>query len=515
MGDSEFHTVAGRVEDTERVASPGARGRHFAGDVLRLTTGTLLAQLLTVIASPILTRLFLPEAFGLSAVFVSVVGLVSAVVCLRYDLAIMLPDDQSDAASVLWLSLTSALAVASVAALVFVFAGTTLSSWLKAPDLTRYLPLAPVAILLAGIFSSLNHWNSRTRRYGRLSIARVSASAVTVSSKIGGGYAGLTTGGTLIAGTVGGSVVSSAVLWGQIWRDDRRVLRDALKLRRILCLAKRYRKFPLFATWTALAGALSLQLPVMLISSFFSASTVGHYALGYGMIHLPVSLIGSSVGQVFYQRACRAKGDGTLLDLVDGVLRRLFLIGAFPFLMLSVIGEDVFSLVFGTNWSEAGLYTQILSPWVFFLFLSGPFSVLFSVMEKQEVGTLWNLVVLVFRFGSLLLGGLTGNIILALSLFSFTGVVSSMGIVYYLTRRVGFQGSHFVPGLVCALAISVPLCGVLLAAVLLQLSSVVVVSLGVVCTFVYYWLASRRDPELRAMVRSFFHGKKNGRGRQA
>ena len=43
---------------------PPRRNTSFKGDVLRLVSGTGLAQLIAILAAPILTRLYAPEAFG-------------------------------------------------------------------------------------------------------------------------------------------------------------------------------------------------------------------------------------------------------------------------------------------------------------------------------------------------------------------------------------------------------------------------------------------------------------------
>ena len=63
----------------------------FVSNVLKLTSGSIVAQGLGILVAPILTRLFVPEAFGVAALFASITSIIGVVACLRYELSIMLP----------------------------------------------------------------------------------------------------------------------------------------------------------------------------------------------------------------------------------------------------------------------------------------------------------------------------------------------------------------------------------------------------------------------------------------
>ena len=70
-------------------------------------TGTVLAQALGILAMPIITRLFAPDVFGLAAVFSSITAIIGVVACLRYEIAIMLPENHAEAVNILGVSLLS------------------------------------------------------------------------------------------------------------------------------------------------------------------------------------------------------------------------------------------------------------------------------------------------------------------------------------------------------------------------------------------------------------------------
>ena len=70
---------------------PGSNPSSFATDTLKLVTGTTLAQIISVLASPLVTRLYGPEAYGLLALFNLITSIIGVIACMRYELAIMLP----------------------------------------------------------------------------------------------------------------------------------------------------------------------------------------------------------------------------------------------------------------------------------------------------------------------------------------------------------------------------------------------------------------------------------------
>lgn len=395
----------------------------FASDVLKLVGGTAFAQALAVMASPILTRLYGPEAFGIAALFTSITGLIGVVACLRYEMAIMLPKKDETAANLLGLSLIIAASISILLVPTIWIVRDPLLRLLNALELAPYMWLVPLAVFLSGIFLALNYWNSRTKRFGRLSIARINASIGSTGTQLVAGLAGYSTGGSLIGAGIIGSAISTMVLGGQIWRDDHKIFEKSISLRELKAGLLRYKQFPIFDIWSSLLNFISLQLPIFMLSVFFTPMEVGYYAICNRLLFFPSSLIGTSISQVFFQRSSVANLDGNLSLVVEATLIRLISIGLYPFLLLSLIGQDLFIIVFGLPWAEAGVYTQILSLWTLIVFISSPMSILLIVREKQRIQLIFNVFFISTRFLSLYIGGLLSNVRLALILFASSGII--------------------------------------------------------------------------------------------
>ena len=478
----------------------------FASNVLKLMSGRALSFGLGVLLTPIITRLFAPEAFGALALFTSIAGMIGQLACLRYERAIMLPGENTEAVNLLGVSLCCVLLVSIVSALFMLIAADSIAGLQGWAGLKRYVWLVPISVLFNGGFLALTYWNSRTKHFGRLAITGVVSSATTQVTRVGAGLAGCVTGGILIGTYVLADIVSFAVLGVRIWQNDGRLIRANVGWKNMVTGMKRYKKFPMYSIWAGLLNNVAGQLPVWLLAFYFSPAVVGFFALGRRVLTTPLTMVGRAIGPVFFQRAADAQNrTGDLSILVGEVFKRLVSIGIFPCLMLMLIGKEVFVVVFGAQWVDAGVYVQILALWIFFQFISSPLSNLISVLERQGFGVLFNILLLTTRAGSLIVGGATGNIHLTLVLFASTGVACYGFLCIWLLQKVGVPLVTFSLEILRYLAYA---CFFLIVIALVKwtsgLHSLGTLVVACTCVISYYFLIVRRDDELRKPVYALF-----------
>lgn len=398
--------------------------RTFATNAFELAAASAVAQGLGILAAPILTRLFGPTAFGIAEFFLAVTTVVAVIACLRYELAIVLPKDEREAANVLAASL---LALAGVSVL------TGIAVWLTRGAIERatgmhglgnYLLLAPVAVLLFGGVQALSFWNTRTKQFRRAAASKLISSGGAASARVTLGLVGMATAGGLIIGALLGALAGAATLTWQTLRDSGKAFREHVSPAGIWAAMKRYRRFPAYNTPGTLFNQASADTPVYILAVFFSPAVVGLYALGNRTVRTPMVIVGNAIAQVFFQRTAEAKHQGQLASVVSEVYDRLVVFGLFPTAFLILIGDDLFAVVFGEAWTEAGVYVQILAPFIFVWFVSAPLSNLFSVLEMQRAGVVLQATILATRVVALVVGGLLGDARLALVLFTVSGVAT-------------------------------------------------------------------------------------------
>lgn len=480
-----------------------SKSTTFATDVLKIISGTTIAQLIVLLSTPIITRLYGPEPFGLLGIFTSITTVLGVIACLSLNFAILLPKSDKEAVNLLSLSILSAILI-SILTIPFVLLGRdVIAELLGAPELSPYLLLIPPFVLTSGIFLALNSWNSRNKHYGRLSVAQVTQSFVATSTRLGVGFAGYATGGSLIGTQVIGALISSSILAGQILRDDWVLIRGSVSWKGMLDGLKRYKKFPLIDTGSRFINAVSWQLPVFLLTTFFSPKISGFYVLGFMVVQMPMSFIGDAISKVFLQRAAVANLEGTLAPLVENIFYLLVIIGIYPFFALTMVGPDLFSVIFGEIWIEAGVYAQILALWAFVWFLTLPISILWAVLEKQEFGLLFSTLNLITRLISLCIGAYIGSPIAALFLFAVSGIF-----VYgYLNAKMLiFSGVLIINAfkhLMNGLKRLVPLGFIFIGLKIFELHPLLILISTVLMGFIYYLSVILTDDQMKKFVMDF------------
>ncbi len=505
-------SIVGKMTDSEPlIEQTTVKKTSFAGDVLKLVSGTTIAQVIGLLASPVIARLYSPEAFGIVALLTSIISVVTAVFTLEYDVAINLPRQNSDAANILAGSLGVTIFFTVITVLVIWLGGPLIVDWLNAPELVVYLWMVPLIALFGGVgigHPALIAWASRTRQFTRVSIIRVTVGLVTSISKIIAGLAGFNTAGSLMGANLFGAVTGPILLGWQIWRHDSHLFIESIRLPRIWENLKRYRKFAIYNAPAALLNTISWQVPSFLLSFFFSPVIVGFYSFGNQLLRMPMNLIGGSFAQAFYVHAATAKQNGTLAEFVESTFRRLVEYSFFPILMLAVIGRELCVVVFGAKWTEAGVYIQILSLWTLFWFISSPMSRLYSVLEKNEQSFALNIVIFITRVLSIWMGGLLNSPRIALILFSISGAVVygylCVSIIFYSGvswRRIGRI-------LLKNIAIFVPAGGGIVLLKLMMVADWIQVIIATLFVGVYYIYRFKKDGYLEKILSKIIVGRK-------
>jgi O-antigen/teichoic acid export membrane protein len=355
---------------------------EFSRNVLTLMTGTTIAQAIPIAISPILTRIYTPKDFGIFALYMSVASIISVVATGRYELAIMLPKKDEDAINIVALSIFISFFVSFIALLIVFVFNAQITNLLGNPEISSWLYFIPISVLLTGVYQSFNYWSNRKKQYKRLATSRVIQSGTTATTNLGMGFSGFGSGGLILSGILGQGV-ATAILGKMVWGEDNYRLEEIKRLK-IFALAKRYSKFPKYNLPNALIDGFRLSGINILIANFFTTSMLGQFSLAWKMVQMPMSLVGGSLSQVFFKKMASAKKNDLNL-LLRKYLIKSSLFSAPIFLFIYFFAIDIFIFVFGENWRLAGEIASVMSPWLFFNFLSAPMANIFIILNKQEI----------------------------------------------------------------------------------------------------------------------------------
>ena len=389
---------------------------EFAKNVFTLMFGTALAQVIPFLLSPIISRLYTPDSFGKYSLFMSISGILAILATGKYEMAIILPKYDKYAFHLVLLSSILTLSF-SLIILIILF---PLKFIFKFENLYFILPFVVFAIGLNYVF---DRFNNRIKNYKLMSIQRliksIAESVVSISFAIF-----LKNSLGLIWGFAIGYICSNLVMIFINYKNFKNLKYSKVILKTV---SKKYINFPKYTLPHSLLNTLSSQIPIYLIPFFFTSNELGFYSFGLRMVQTPLSLISQSFFNVIGQKFAEEHANGkSLLPLFKSTLKKLSLlaIATIPFF---IFAPQIFGFVFGKRWIEAGKYVQLLSPFIIISFIASPFSNIFFIFNKQNVGLLVEITNTIIKICVFLLISKFNNINLLILIYS----ISSSVIIFF------------------------------------------------------------------------------------
>lgn len=408
----------------------------FFKNVFTLVKGTTIAQGLTVLISPILSRIFTPEEFGIFALYASIVGIIGVIATGRYELAVVIAKSDEEANALVKLSLKIALILSGILMLVSLFLADVFTDLLKEPGIKNWLYLVPVSVFLLAFYNTLNLLFTRNKSFKELSNARIIQSTSMGASNLIFGFV-VTGAFGLVIGQFIGQLASVIYLFGSKG-FSLTAFQNTEK-----GVSKKYAHFPLKNGVSGFLNIMANQLPVIFIGSFFGSAILGFYSLVLKVLNLPMSLIGKSFSQVYYQKIAEMQNDeqkqNEEFSFVKNTTVKLLALGAVPTLLLFLFGEQLFGWVYGADWKTSG---QIASLFAFFYMIRFVyFAQSTYLIAKEKLGTelVLNLTLFSLQMASIFVGYYVFNdFYLTFLMMSVSGGLSYalfLFVVFNLARR--------------------------------------------------------------------------------
>ena len=411
---------------------------EFNKNVFLLASGTAFAQALPIVISPILTRIYTPSDFGTLSLFIAIVSIFASIANGRYELAIMLPKKDENAIKVLSLTLIINLITSISLMLVIIFFHDQIIEYFSDNNLSNWLYFIPLVVFLQGAFNSFNYFHLRKKRYTILRNIRI---AKSVSLTIPQVLLGLSKQGPF--GLIIGEIISSlfSLMYFIKIFFKKSYLRLSFSFNDFSNLATKYKNFPKYSMWGILSNVLSTQLINILISTIYGLSFLGFYSIVQRTLGVPSSLIGDSIGSVFFQSATEEKKtNGNAVKSFNYTSLRLIIIGIMIFVPLHFLIVDMFRLIFGENWTIAGEYAKILLPLFFMRFVAASLSNINNVFGQQKIAFFWQFMLLILSITSIIISQ-----IYSLDFKTFLKILSGTVSLHYfllflITLRVSYNG---------------------------------------------------------------------------
>ena len=350
-----------------------------------------MAQILAVASAPILTRMYRPSDFGVLQIFVSVMGLILVGASGRYEIAVLLPEDDQSAIEILVLS-TACVCISAVlcggVVIVCHYHWILPSSMLV---LRGLLWLLPFSVLGGGLYECLNYWAVRQDDYKQIARSKFSQAAAQITTQLAAGWAIHGPFGLLL-GDAAGRISGSGRFVRDLWKHFACKLR-AVQVRRIFRLALRYREYPFVSMWGALINTSGLALPALFLAQYYGARETGCFALVNRVLGIPIGLIGASIAQVYISESAKlSRSDpNRLMHMFLKTTRHMIYVGLLPCCVFTILAPWLFQHIFGPAWHDAGEYARYLAFMFYASFIDSPVTQTLNILERQRAQFSWDL----------------------------------------------------------------------------------------------------------------------------
>ena len=373
-------------------------GRH----VFTLMSGSAAAQALTLALVPVLTRLYVPENFGVLALYSSLLFISMPLVSVRYEMAIVPAEDDDEAFGLVLLSCGIAILFGlSTSLLMF----PRLTALLRMQALQRYIWLVPFSVTVTGFYQAVRQYRIRKKQFHSISFSQIAQSGGAAVAQVGSALIQASAWG-LLFGQLSGLLASTYFLARDIrsaW-DRWHCLHQGQFFATLRTLAVRYRRHPAFLPWAGFVDSIAQRLPVLMLSGFYGPYFLGLYAVADRIIRMPISLVGQNCAPVLFQNMSEQHTKARISSVLIkwGVGMSAFFV--LPAAVLYLASRFLFAVILGKTWAAAGSLAVALIPIYWGALVVSPVSGLLIIANRQGLYFLIQALFLASGFCSLWLG---------------------------------------------------------------------------------------------------------------
>jgi O-antigen/teichoic acid export membrane protein len=374
----------------------------FIRNSFNLTLGTSVSQGIPIILSPILSRLFTPQEFGLFAIISTITIIINVISTGKYETVIVIAKTRKEAINLVALSLILSFVISLFVLILFSLFSNVLINALHQPNIKYWIFLCPLISLLISVYTCYNEWCIRNSQFVILAYNKVvNSSSISLSNVFFGVFR---TSGGLVLGEILGRTITAIFCIAEVARKKMFQFKD-ISILRMRILSKKYIDCPKFIMPGQFMNTFGGQAIILLIASFFGDTVVGYYSMTGIVLYVPSTIISTAVRDVFKQRATAEFNiKGNCVDIFKRITITITILSFFVFGILFFILPDLFSFAFGEKWRIAGEYARILCPMVFISFISESVFGIFIIAGKMKAVLFWQATYLSVNVLSLIIG---------------------------------------------------------------------------------------------------------------
>ncbi len=397
-------TIQGILQRVRSIMKKGSFMQNVSLSIFGNGSSFIISFLLT----PIITRIYEPEAYGVFTLINSITTNLSMIVHLNYAHAFILPKSESRFLTLVQLTLIVIILNCILLTLIYWLFGNQILAFFDDQTLKIGFLLIIPFVFLSCLGRAWSSWNVRKKKFRQDAVAKfVSALfakgfTLTYGIHFGGYYLGL---------LIGEMIYKMATILSLSTKEIRSTffkLFRKINVKDLKDVAIEYKAYPMYTLPANWLDSITSLMPIYTYTYFFGGQDVGYFAMANSLLNYPMQMLGNAFATVFLQKAAEVKntdqGLKKLRNITVELYGKIVLVGVIPFAIIFAFGDIIFVFVLGNNWASAGNYASAMSIFYVFALCAIPISVLYRILNKERIFMFAKIINLIVTMGVLALG---------------------------------------------------------------------------------------------------------------
>lgn len=351
------------------------RLNKFIGDSFLMILSSGIAQVILIITTPIITRLYSPTEFGEFTIFSNIAMILIPIINARYDLLIV--NTKNDRSANILSQISFLISLLILLILIPIFA---ISAWLY-PNFILDFIFIIIMLFLVSLTNIFTNYLNKERKYKVLSLINVFRAGSMALLQIIFGLLALGSLGLIIGFSL--SYIAGITLGYKTFKKHFNILRDKEETKALFLENKNQL---VYSTPSILLNSLSFSVVVFFIGILYTNTEVGIYGMAIRVLGIPVTIISLGLSKIFMQQANDYYIEyGNFRNLLLKFSSILVIVSIILYVPLYLFSEELVNILLGHSWVDAITVIKIVIPLFVIRLIVSTVSLSVIVLQKQQL----------------------------------------------------------------------------------------------------------------------------------
>lgn len=351
------------------------RLNKFIGDSFLMILSSGIAQVILIITTPIITRLYSPTEFGEFTIFSNIAMILIPIINARCDLLIV--NTKNDRSANILSQISFLISLLILLILIPIFA---ISAWLY-PNFILDFIFIIIMLFLVSLTNIFTNYLNKERKYKVLSLINVFRAGSMALLQIIFGLLALGSLGLIIGFSL--SYIAGITLGYKTFKKHFNIVRDKEETKALFLENKNQL---VYSTPSILLNSLSFSVVVFFIGILYTNTEVGIYGMAIRVLGIPVTIISLGLSKIFMQQANDYYIEhGNFRNLLLKFSSILVIVSIILYVPLYLFSEELVNILLGHSWVDAITVIKIVIPLFVIRLIVSTVSLSVIVLQKQQL----------------------------------------------------------------------------------------------------------------------------------